>query len=402
MIAHVDMDAFYAAIEVRDDPSLAGKPVIVGGRRGARGVVSAASYEARVFGVHSAMPLATAERLCSRGVFLPVRPNRYRAVSRALMQVLKEYSPRIEPLSLDEAFMDLTGTGLLLGDPVETARRLKTHIRAATGLVASVGLAPSKFTAKVASDLEKPDGLVVVMPAEEVAFLEPLPVSRMWGVGPHTLGRLEELGVRTFGDLARYPPRPLRARLGRAAERMQALARGRDPRSVEPDREARSYSHEVTFGRDEPRLVRLRAVLSALSESVASRLRRDGVCGRTAYLKVRFPDFRTVTRSRTLAEPIDHGPALYGTALGLLGDLNLDGGAVRLIGVGMTGVRSRSGLSRGLFETRRPFEERLDRVLDDLRERHGPRVLRWASSCVPAASGRTRAGETTERVRSGW
>ncbi|MBD3162419.1 MAG: DNA polymerase IV, partial [Candidatus Latescibacteria bacterium] len=249
-IAHVDMDAFYAAIEIRDDPALRGKPVVVGGSAGHRGVVSAASYESRRYGIHSAMPMAHALRLCPSLIRIPVRMTKYASVSEQVMEILARFSPLIEPLSLDEAFLDLTGTERLFGSPEQVGRRIKREIREATDLTASVGIAPRKFIAKIASDLEKPDGLVVVAQDGVERFLAPLPISRLWGVGPKTLSRLRGLGVETVGDLARLETEQLEDPFGASGAHLRALATGRDERGVVPEWEAKSYSHEETFSRD--------------------------------------------------------------------------------------------------------------------------------------------------------
>ena len=250
IIAHVDMDAFYASVEIRDDPSLAGRPVVVGGSSHGRGVVAAASYEARRYGIHSAMPMARAERLCPQ--LVRVSPNflKYRDDSGKIMRVLGEFSPSLQPLSLDEAFVDLTGTGLALGRPWDLGGKIKERIREETRLTASVGIAPVKFVAKIASDLEKPDGLVIVAPGTVEQFLRPLPIGRLWGVGPKTRETLEEFGIRTIGDLAAFDPKRLAARFGPHAEHLVELARGEDERGVVPESEAKSYSHEETFATD--------------------------------------------------------------------------------------------------------------------------------------------------------
>ncbi|HXH81730.1 MAG TPA: DNA polymerase IV, partial [Candidatus Tectomicrobia bacterium] len=246
-IAHVDMDAFYAAIEQRDRPELRGRPVIVGADPRGRGVVSAASYEARAFGVRSAMPISRAARLCPHGVFLPVDMDRYARVSREVMAILAAFSPLVEPVSVDEAFVDLTGTRRVCGWAPEAVRQIKTRIRAETGLTASAGLATSKLVAKIASDLRKPDGLVVVPPGAEAAFLAPLPVERLWGVGAATARALDGLGITTIGQLQRFPEAALVARLGPHGRDLQALALGRDDRPVEPEGAARTMGAETTF-----------------------------------------------------------------------------------------------------------------------------------------------------------
>ena len=305
-ILHVDMDAFFASVEMLDDPALRGQPVLVG-HDGPRGVVSAASYAARAFGCHSAQPMATAKRLCPHAVVRPVRFDRYRQVSRAVFDVFDRFTPTVEPLSVDEAFLDLTGTERLLGtDPVAIARQVKDQVRSTTGLTASVGVAPNKFLAKLASDLEKPDGLTVITPDTLDATLLPLPVERVWGVGPATAAKLRGMNLRTFADLRRSDPAALAARFGAdEADRFRRLSFGLDDRPVRPDRAAKSIGHERTFGADVLDADVLRAVLLEQSEDVSARLRRGGVTARTVTVKIRTADFRTVTRRQTLPRPTD-------------------------------------------------------------------------------------------------
>ena len=374
-IAHVDMDAFYAAIEIRDDPSLAGKPVVVGGSAGHRGVVSAASYEARRFGIHSAMPMAQAIRLCAGLIRLPVRMTKYASVSEEVMAVLERFSPLIEPLSLDEAFLDLTGTERLFGPPEEVGRRIKREIREATGLTASVGIAPRKFLAKIASDLEKPDGLVIVGQDEVESFLAPLPISRLWGVGPKTLARLREIGVETIGDLSRHDPEGIDGRFGAAGGHLRALACGRDERAVVPEWEAKSYSHEETFSSDRNDREFLTAVLCDQACRVARRLRRAGVAGRVVTLKLRDGRFRTITRRRTLPAPASLPDPIFRTALDLL-DENWDERPIRLIGVGVAGVAA-DRPDGSLFpepDTLRRGRD-LARTIDRIQDRFGSRKI---------------------------
>ncbi len=276
-ILHVDLDAFFAAVEQRDRPELRGRPVIVGGDPGARGVVSAASYEARRFGVHSAMPLRTAAALCPEGVFLPVNGSRYRTASRAVMEILGRYTPRVEQVSIDEAFLDVAGSEALFGPPPAIAAAIKATIRAEVGLTASVGVATTKLVAKIASDLRKPDGLVVVAVGDEAAFLAPLPIARLWGVGAQTRAALAEYGVRTIGDLASIDPQLLVRRLGKHGATLVERARGVDPSPVTGDAEAKSVSHEHTFDVDTSDQEEIERTLLALAEGVATRLRAGGV-----------------------------------------------------------------------------------------------------------------------------
>jgi len=372
VFAHVDMDAFYASVEIRDDPSLAGKPVVVGGPSDGRGVVSAASYEARTYGIHSAMPMARAERLCPHLIRLPGSFSKYTDISRQIMSIFEQFSPRIEPLSLDEAFLDLTGTAHSLGPPGEVGAHIKSAIRERTQLIASVGIAPVKFVAKIASDLEKPDGLVVVLPGEVTAFLDPLPLKRLWGAGPRTRETLEAMGLQTIGDLARTDRRTLVARFGKHGEQLHRLACGEDEREVVPDWEAKSYSHEETFARDCDDPETLEAVLLDQAQRVARRLRHDSVCGRIVQIKLRYADFRTLTRRVTLSGPTADQRTIYEAARGLL-LLHWSRAPVRLIGVGVQAILPAGSEVPDLFappqsESRR---RRLAETIDRIEERFG-------------------------------
>ncbi|TAL08930.1 MAG: DNA polymerase IV, partial [Nitrospirae bacterium] len=313
-ILHVDMDAFYAAIEQHDHPELRGKPVLVGGSPQSRGVVSTASYEARPFGCDSAMPMAQAIRLCPQAVVIPPRMERYLEVSRQVFEILEQFTPLVEPLSIDEAFLDATGSIRLLGPAERIARGLRQRILQATGLTASVGVAPNKFIAKLASDQQKPDGLVVVQAGEVRAFLDPLPISCLWGVGRATLPRFEQLGIRTFGDARRLSEPQLQDHFGEAGAHFFRLVRGIDDRPVVTDREARSISHEVTFPEDVQDRDRLRAVLLEQTEQVARRLRRHSLRACTIVLKLRLPDFTTLTRRTTLDTSTDQTEILWNAA----------------------------------------------------------------------------------------
>jgi DNA polymerase-4 len=376
-VVHVDMDAFYASVEQRDRPALRGRPVIVGGRPGSRGVVAAASYEARRYGVHSAMPIARARRLCPDAVFLPADHDKYAAVSGRIMAVLGELTPLVETLSIDEAFLDVTASRALFGDGARIAAEIKRRVREAVDLTASVGVATSKFVAKVASDLGKPDGLVVVPPGGEAAFLAPLPVSRLWGVGRVGAAELEGLGIRTIGQLARMSPARLAARLGPAATLLCALARGEDDRPVEPWSPPKSMGAEETFARDVADPERLRRTLRAQAERVARELRAGGYAAATVTLKLRFADFTTLTRAHS-GEPVQDGLALYRRAAALLERLPLRQ-PVRLIGLSASGLGSAGRGQLSLLDPAAPRRERLARALDRLAERFGDEAVRPAS-----------------------
>lgn len=373
-IIHVDMDAFYAAVEQRDDPSLRGKPVIVGAPPDRRGVVSAASYEARGFGVKSAMPSSQAGKLCPHGIFLPVRMERYQEVSRQVMAILGSFTPLLEQISVDEAFLDVTGCVRLFGEAEQIGRAIKQRVREELDLTASVGIASNKFVAKVASDLRKPDGFVVVPAGQEEAFLEPLPIGRLWGVGKATERRLTELGIRTIGQLARYPPQILRRQFGELGAHLHALSHGHDDRPVVTGHEAKSVSAEHTFEYDTTDTDLLERTLLRLSERVGERLRAAGLRGRTVQLKLRLDGFETLTRAQTLSTSSDANDTLYAVALGLLRGVLPEGRKVRLVGVGMSGFATQAQPS--LFEPPQTAHSALDDAVDRLRERFGPDAVR--------------------------
>ena len=317
-ILHVDLDAFFASVEQRDHPELRGRPVIVGGGGpDQRGVVSAASYEARVFGVHSAMSLREAGRRCPDGVFVPVDGRRYQQASRDVMGVLRRFTPLVEPISIDEAFLDVTATANLFGDGPTIARRIKDEVRADVGLTVSVGVATTKLVAKIASDLRKPDGLVVVPPGDEAAFLAPLPISRLWGVGERTGIALADYGVRTIGDLAALPEDVVVRRFGKHGASLVARARGFDADPVHDGDPAKSVGHEHTFDVDTSDRETIERTLLAMADGVAARLRSAGVRAGTVAVKIRDSSFRTITRQRTLAEPTDMTEPIYRAALEL-------------------------------------------------------------------------------------
>lgn len=330
-ILHVDMDAFYASVELRDNPSLEGLPVCVGGPAASRGVIAAASYEARRFGVHSAMATANARRICPDLVVLPPDFDKYTAVSKEIMAIFRRYTPIVEPLSLDEAFLDVAGSERLFGDAIEIGRRIRDDILRETRLVASVGVAPTKFLAKLASDLDKPDGFRVIQRDEVRAVLDPLPVSKIYGVGPRTAKRLEALGVRTVAELASLPRRDVAKRFGASGIWIHDLAHGIDARRVTPRREEKSHGMERTFAVDISDREELRNYLFTFCEEVAFYLRDKGLRGKTITLKVRFSDFKTVTRTKTLEFPTNLGPRLYATARELLDKVPVR--PLRLIGI---------------------------------------------------------------------
>jgi DNA polymerase-4 len=368
-ILHVDMDAFYASVEQRDDPSLRGKPLVVGGSA-RRGVVLAASYAVRPFGIRSAMPMARALRLCPDLLVVPPRFDRYSEVSEEVFHIFHAFTPEVEGLSLDEAFLDVTRSVALHGAPVEQARRIKDRIRDELGLTASVGVAEVKFAAKIASDLRKPDGLVVVPEGGVREFLAPLPVSRLWGVGPKTEEVLLRHHLRRIGDVAAAERAQLERELGGLGPWLHDLANGVDDRAVEPDREAKSVGAEETFEED-LRGDDLLPFIHGQALRVASRLRRAGLRARSVNLKVKFADFRITTRQETLAEPTDDGGQIYAVARRLLG--KVDDRPARLTGVHAGDLAARPQL--GLFDQVQPAAQkraRLNASLDRIADRFGP------------------------------
>jgi DNA polymerase-4 len=384
-ILHVDLDAFFAAVEQRDDPSLRGKPVIVGGSA-RRGVVATASYEARAYGVRSAMPTARARRACPHAVFLAPRFGRYREKSDEVMSILRSVTPLVEQLGIDEAFVDVAGVRRRHGDGAAVARMLRDRFRCETGLAASIGAATTKFLAKCASDLAKPDGLLVVPPGTEADFLDPLPASRLWGVGAATLAKLDRMGVRTIGDVARLPVDVLVAALGASLGRhLHALARNDDPRIVQPRQEAKSIGAEETFAADLRTAVACDRELVRLVDRAARRLRRAGLTARTVTLKIRFADFDTRTRSRTLPEPTDATHVVLATARDLASSFAVSRG-VRLLGVSLSNLDAaapvQTALVLGAADAReQAARERLaaaDRAADAVRERFGDAAVRRA------------------------
>jgi nucleotidyltransferase/DNA polymerase involved in DNA repair len=379
-ILHVDMDAFYASVEQRDHPEFRGRPVIVGadpkGGRG-RGVVAACSYEARTFGVRSALPISQAWRLCPEGVYVRPRMNRYTEASREIMGVLRRFTDLVEPLSLDEAFLDVTGSRALFGTPSEIARTVKKQIREATGLAASAGAAPNKFIAKIASDIGKPDGLVIVEPGNAEAFLSPLPISRLWGVGPKTAERLRALGFDTIGQIRNAPPGAL-APLGDLGEHLKQLSHGLDDRPVIPDREPKSIGNETTFEEDTRDRDLLIRTMRGLSEQVGRRLRRASYRARKIAIKVRYADFETHTRQTTAAKPVRTDEDIAQLAVDLLGHFPLDR-KIRLIGVSAGDLMRESDdpAQLGLFsQAADPAKlDTLNDAVDRIREKFGDAAL---------------------------
>lgn len=383
-ILHVDMDAFYASVEQLDHPEYTGKPVIVGADPKAgkgRGVVAACSYEARKFGVHSALPISRAWKLCPEGVYVRPRMERYAEVSRQVMEVFRRYTDLVEPLSIDEAFLDITGSIALLGSPEQIAAAVKKEIRKATGLNASVGLAPNKFLAKIASDLKKPDAFVVVAGHEVEQFLHDLPVSRLWGVGPKTEHRLREMGFTTIGDVAAASRDSLVRSLGGLGEHLFQLSHGKDDRPVEPNGEPKSIGNETTFEEDTgDRELLLRTILE-LSDHVAERLRKDGCRARRVTLKLRYSDFETHTRQHSLNKFILTGNEITQVARTLFASFPLKK-KIRLIGVSAGDLHRDGADPQQLSLFGGPKNEKLSHTVDELKQKFGSDALRRGSQLL--------------------
>jgi DNA polymerase-4 len=377
-IIHLDMDAFYPAVEVLDNPELKGKPVIVGGSR-ERGVVSSASYEARKFGIHSAQPMATAMGLCPDGIFLPVRMSRYKEVSKQVFEIFYQFTPLVEPLSIDEAFLDVSGSGRLLGQPEDVAKKIKQRVLEEIGLTVSAGVAPSKFVAKIASDIDKPDGLTVVPPDRVRDFLDPLPINKMWGVGKVTQEALTHLNIYTFKDLSQVPVMVLEQKFGKYGLKMHQLSLGIDGRDVIPEHDVKSIGHEETFLQDIIKLDVARKELLALANNVARRMRRGGVTGKTVTLKVKYSDFVQTTRSISLPKTTDDSLEIYATICCLLERTEVGKRPVRLLGITLSQLSfhdSRGQLSLFQDSDEAQKRKRLNTALDSLYEKHGDKSVR--------------------------
>ena len=378
-ILHLDFDAFFASVEEILDPSLKGKPLIVGAPPERRGVVASASYSARAFGVRSAMPTAQALRLCPQAIILPPRHKIYGEYSVRMMAILSEYTPLIQPLSLDEAFLDVTGYKARWDSPEELARQLQERLLAELGLTASMGLASNKLVSKIASGLEKPRGFVVVPPGREAEFLAPLPVEKLWGVGEVTAGSLHEIGISTIGQLAELTAAQLEAQFGRRGRDLHRQARGIDDSPVVVEREEKSLSRETTFAQDVGDRQVLRKKLFVLSESVARRMRKRGLRGRTVKLKLRYSDFETLTRQATMATPTDLEQVIFDQAAMLLDRAWDRSRQVRLIGVGVSkfdAEESQLSLFEGAGDGRIEKLRRLSQSVDRIRQKYGDEAIR--------------------------
>lgn len=353
IIFHVDMDAFYAAVEQVDNPELKGRPVIIGARPGSRGVVSACSYEARKFGVHSAMPISEAYRLCPGGVFLPTRMSRYQEMSRIIMEIFKDFTPEIQQISVDEAFLDMTGTEKLFGTPEQAAQKIKTRVKQDTGLIISIGIAPNKLLAKLASDYDKPDGLYRVKKGSEENFIDSIALGALWGVGKKTLARLEELNITDPPTLRSIPEASLIRLFGKAGgEYLYRIVRGEDPGILRKETKSRSLSGEVTFEEDTGDTEVIKQVILDLAHQVMFRLLQRGLISSTVFVKVRFSDFTTTTAQKSLRRPVYSADEIFEVAHSLLEKRWTGGREIRLVGVGVSGVgpREKNPNQQELFE----------------------------------------------------
>ena len=382
IIVHVDMDAFYASIEQMDCPDYRGKPVVVGadprGGRG-RGVVSAASYEARGYGIHSALPISTAYKRCPQAIYLRPRFKRYVELSKQVMKILDTFSPLVEQISIDEAFLDCSGTEKLFGSTRELGVQIKGAIRGGTGLVASVGIAANKSVAKIASDLQKPDGLCICPPGKELEFMAPLPLGRLWGAGQRTVERLERLGFANVGSIQSCSKEKLQELFGKYGFKLWELARGIDTRSVSRYTARKSISQERTFGRDSDDDAFIEHVLFQLSDSVTRQMRTEGVRGRTVNLKIRLTPFETHTRSLTLTQPVHDMKTVRSTALELYRNFDRMGKSVRLVGVGVSNLirqDTESTAQLDLFGDEQDGQNDADQLLDQMKRLYGDKVTR--------------------------
>jgi len=375
---HIDMDAFFASVEQQDNPEFRGKPVIVGAdpeNGKGRGVVSAASYEARKYNVHSALPISQAFRRCPHGIFLPVRGDRYAQVSRNIMSIFQTYTPYVEPVSLDEAFLDFTGLQRLWGNIENLGRKLKAEIKKKEGLTASVGIAPNKWIAKIASDMEKPDGFVVVRYDQVRSFLDPLPVEKLWGVGKKTAEKLKSLNIHTVGDLAKFPLSTLVDHFGKMGKFLHAYANGRDESPVQPTRDVKSVSNEKTFKKDVTDREIIKETLLALAEKVGYRLRKKKLTGKTISIKVRYADFSTCIRHISIADPTSMSQVIFSECWNLFKAMYADPLPVRLVGVGVSNLFSENSSQIDLFGETCEKYKILNRALDDLKNRFGESVI---------------------------
>ncbi len=377
-ILHIDMDAFYASVEMMDNSALQGKPVIVGAAAEQRGVIAAASYEARKFGIHSAMSTAQALRLCPNAILLPVRMERYEEISRQIIKIFNDFTPDVEQLSLDEAFLDVTGSILLFGSAEKIGQQIKQRIKSEIGLTVSVGIAPNKFLAKLASDLQKPDGFVIITEENKQQILDPLAVSKIWGVGKVTEKALHGIGIYTIEQLRKAPLKTLQAVLGSQAQELQMLAQGIDERSVEPNAQTKRMSAEETFAKDVIDKDFLLEVLFRQVEQVAARLRQEKLEGRTITLKMRYKNFKTITRSHTLPYPTNISRILWNQARKVFEEwYSQSRGELRLLGFGVSVMTAEGSGQKLLFEEPKDDKQKkVDEVFDKIKKKYGDSSLK--------------------------
>lgn len=378
VIMHLDMDAFFAAIEQLDNPEYRGKPVVVGadpqGGKG-RGVVSTASYEARTYGIHSALPISQAYRLCPHAIFVRGRIQRYVELSRKIIEIIKNYSPVVEQISIDEAFVDISGSLRLLGSAKEIAVKLKADILQQTGLKASVGIAPNKFIAKIASDLEKPDGLTICEQGHEKAFLAPLPIRKLWGVGARTEERLQKLGIHTIGDIAAFDVKKLTEKLGVWGFGLWKLANGIDNRKVGTQHKRKSISEERTFNEDVADYTTVEKTLFKIADELSRTMRRKALKGRTITLKLRLEGFDTFTRSKKLTDYVQDADSLRAVVVGMFRQFPINERKVRLVGIAVSQLNTLGGEQLPLFENTPANNKELEKLLDELKQRFGEKVI---------------------------
>ncbi len=376
-ILHVDMDAFFAAVEQRDNPEIRGKPVIIGGTfLEKRGVVSTASYEAREYGVHSAMPIIQAKKLCPHGIYLQGRMSKYKEVSREIFKILFHYTPLVEKLSIDEAFLDLKGCHRLFGNSKEIGKKIKEEIKEKTGLTASVGIAPNKFLAKLASDMEKPDGFVIIREDEIEKTLDSMPVGNLWGVGRETEKILQKKGIKTVGMLKNVSLANLESLLGKMGKRLYYLARGQDDREVVPSVDIKSISHEETFSESLTDKKEIFAELLSLTQKVVHRLRNRNLLGNTVFIKVRYDNFQTVTRRKTLTSPVNNINDIYYSGRKLLAENDLLGKPIRLLGIGIGNLCNSSNKQLSLFVGTE--KEKLSNTVEKIKNKFGEESIKRA------------------------
>ncbi len=389
MIFHVDMDAFFAAVEQLKNPEYRGKPVIVGAdpKKGqGRGVVSTASYEARKFGVHSAMPISKAYKRCPQGIYVYPNGKLYGEFSRQIFEILETFTPQIQKISIDEAFLDVTGHQVVIGGKYSTpavkklGEAIKTRVFSETGLTASIGVATTKSVAKIASDMDKPDGLTIVMPDRVREFLDPLPVTKIWGVGKKTLQTLTRLGIRTVRQLREYPLDALEQKFGKMGLHLHRMANGIDERDVTTREEIKSVSHETTFLEDQTDRELLISTLLLLSEKVSTRLRKHHFRGKTIQIKLRFSDFSTFTRNKTLPDPTNLTDQIFAVSKRLFEQFDNVQKPVRLIGVGVSQLQREGGMQLSLWDTENQRKSDLEKIMDELQQKYGKKALTHAET----------------------